>query len=89
MKKLFVVISDNGLLGAGNATRQSLDKLKDNGFEQVNHSEDFLNAMSNEENAFFLPKNEQDIESLYDETNGFSISYYKKEAILQAYAKTK
>ena len=86
--KLFVILSDNGSLRVGNTTRQSLDKLKDNGFEQVNHSEDFLNAMSNEENAFFLPKNEQDIESLYDETNVFSISYNKKESLLQAYAKT-
>ena len=85
--KLFVILSDNGLLKAGNTTRQTLDKLKAN-FEQVNHGEDFLNALSNEENAFFLPKNEQDIESLYDETNVFSISYIKKESLLQAYAKT-
>ena len=85
--KLFVILSDNGLLKAGNTTRQSLDKLEAN-FEQVNHGEDFLNALSNEENAFFLPKNEQDIESLYDETNVFSISYTKKESLLQAYAKT-
>ena len=86
MKKLFVVISDNGSLRAGNATRQSLDKLKDNGFEPINYSEDFLNAMSNEENAFFLPKNEQDIESLYDETNQFSLDYSTKEKLLRAYA---
>ena len=85
--KLFVILSDNGLLKAGNTTRQSLDKLEAN-FEQVNHGEDFLNALSNEENAFFLPENEQDIESLYDETNVFSISYNKKESLLQAYAKT-
>ena len=85
--KLFVILSDNGLLKAGNTTRQSLDKLEAN-FEQVNHGEDFLNALSNEENAFFLPKNEQDIESLYDETNVFSISYIKKESLLRAYAKT-
>ena len=85
--KLFVILSDNGLLKAGNTTRQSLDKLEAN-FEQVNHGEDFLNALSNEENAFFLPKNEQDIESLYDETNVFSISYTKKESLLRAYAKT-
>ena len=85
--KLFVILSDNGLLKAGNTTHQTLDKLKAN-FEQVNHGDDFLNAMSNEENAFFLPKNEQDIESLYDETNVFSISYIKKESLLQAYAKT-
>ena len=87
--KLFVILSDNGSLRAGSVTRQSLDKLKYNGgFAQVNHSEDFLCAMSNEENAFFLPKNEQDIESLYDETNVCSISYIKKESLLQAYAKT-
>ena len=85
--KLFVILSDNGLLKAGNTTRQSLDKLKAN-FEQVNHSEDFLCALAVEENAFFLPKNEQDIESLYDETNVFSIRYTKKESLLQAYAKT-
>ena len=81
--KLFVILSDNGLLKAGHTTRQNLDKL--NGFEQVNHSDDLLNALSNDENAFFLPKNEQDIESLYDETNVFSLSYHKKESLLQAY----
>ena len=86
--KLFVILSDNGLLKAGNTTRQSLDKLEANGFTPVSYSEDFLNALSNEENAFFLPKNEQDIESLCDETNVFSISYTKKESLLQAYAKT-
>ena len=86
--KLFVILSDNGLLKAGNTTRQSLDKLEANGFTPVSYSEDFLCAMSNEENVFFLPKNAQDIESLYDETNFFSISYIKKESLLQAYAKT-
>ena len=85
MEKLFVVISDNGLLRAGSVTRQSLDKLEAN-FEQVNHGDDFLNAMSNEENAFFLPKNEQDIESLYDETSVFSLDYSTKEKLLRAYA---
>ena len=84
----FVILSDNGLLKAGNTTRQGLDKLKST-FEEVNHGEDFLNAMSNEENVFFLPKNAQDIESLYDETNVCSISYTKKEKILQAYIKAK
>ena len=86
--KLFVILSDNGLLKAGNTTHQTLDKLKANGFEQVNYSEDFLCTLTDCGNAFFLPKNEQDIESLYDETNGFSISYTKKESLLQAYAKT-
>ena len=84
----FVILSDNGLLKAGNTTRQSLDKLEANGFTPVSYSEDFLCAMSNEENVFFLPKNAQDIESLYDECNVFSISYIKKESLLQAYAKT-
>ena len=86
--ELFVILSDNGLLKAGNATHQTLVKLKANGFEQVNYSEDFLYALADDGNAFFLPKNEQDIESLYDETNGFSISHTKKESLLQAYAKT-
>ena len=86
MKKLFVVISDNGSLRAGNATHKNLDKLKDKGFEQVNHSEDFLNTLSNGENAFFLPRNEQDIQNLYDETNLFSIDYFTKEKLLRAYA---
>ena len=62
--KLFVILSDNGSLRAGNTTRQSLDKLEANGFTPVSYSEDFLNAMSNEENAFFLPQGEQDIEVL-------------------------
>ena len=86
--KLFVILSDNGLLKAGNTTRQSLDKLEANGFTPVSYSEDFLCALGDEENAFFLPQNQQDIESLYDETNVFSISYSKKESLLQAYAKT-
>ena len=83
--KLFVVLSDNGLLRAGHTTRQNLDKLKANGFEHVNYSDDFLSALSNDEDAFFLPQGVQDIESLYDETSVFSISYFKKESLLQAY----
>ena len=85
--KLFVILSDNGSLRAGTATRQSLDKVKANGFEEVNYTEDFLNALGNEENAFFLPAGVQDIENLYDETNISSLSYHKKESLLQAYAK--
>ena len=81
----FVILSDNGLLKAGNTTRESLAKLKANGFEEVNHSEDFLNALSSEENVFFLPAGVQDIENLYDETNISSLSYFKKEKLLQAY----
>ena len=83
----FVILSDEGSLRAGNTTRQNLDKLKANGFEEVNYTEDFLNALGNEENVFFLPQGVQDIESLYDECNVFSLSYSKKESLLQAYAK--
>ena len=86
--KLFVILSDGGLLKAGSATLQNLDKLKASGFEQVHHTEDFLNVLGNEENAFFLPSGVQDIENLYDETNIFSLSYFKKEKLLQAYTKT-
>ena len=85
--KLFVILSDTGLLRAGTTTRQNLDKLKAAGFEEVHHSEDFLNALGSEENAFFLPQGVQDIENLYDETSVFSISYHKKESLQQAYAK--
>ncbi len=81
----FVILSDNGALRAGSVTRQGLDKLEANGFTPVSYGEDFLCAMSNDENVFFLPKNEQDIERLYDECNVFSLSYSKKEKLLQAY----
>ena len=54
--KLFVILSDNGLLKAGNTTHQTLDKLKANGFTPVSYNEDFLCALADEENAFFLPK---------------------------------
>ena len=84
----FVILSDEGLLKAGNTTRESLAKLKANGFEEVNYTEDFLNALGNEENVFFLPQGEPDIENLYDETNISSLSYFKKEQIVRAYTKT-
>ena len=82
---VFAIISDEGSLRAGNTTRQSLAKLKANGFTPVNHGEDFLCALAVDENVFFLPKNEQDIERLYDECNVSSLSYSKKEKLLQAY----
>ena len=85
----FVILSDEGSLRAGNTTRQNLDKLKANGFEEVNYTEDFLNALGNEENVFFLPAGVQDIENLYDETNISSLSYFKKEQIVRAYTKAK
>ena len=81
----FVILSDEGSLRAGNTTRQDLVKLKANGFTPVNHGEDFLCALADGENVFFLPKNEQDINRLYDECNVFSLSYSKKEKLLQAY----
>lgn len=85
--KLFVILSDNGLLKAGTTTREGLDKLKANGLTPVKYSDDFLNALSNDENAFFLPKDGQDIENLYDITSAFSIGYFTKESLLQAYTK--
>ena len=85
----FVILSDNGSLRAGNTTREGLDKLKANDFTPVSCGEDFLCALADAENVFFLPKNEQEIESLYDETNVFSLSHARKEAILQAYATEK
>ena len=87
--KSFVILSDEGSLRAGSATPQNLDKLKASGFEQVHHSEDFLCALADGENVFFLPQGEQDIESLYDECNVFSLSYFKKEQIVRAYTKAK
>ena len=83
--KLFTIISDAGLLKAGNIAKQKLDELKANGFEKVNHGEDFLNTLTNGEYAVFIPESEEDIESLYDETNMYSLSYTSKERILHAY----
>ena len=82
---VFAIISDEGSLRAGNTTRQSLAKLKANGFEQVNYSEDFLCALADSEYAVFIPKNEKDIECLYDETNIFSLSYHTVELLLNRY----
>ena len=81
----FVILSDEGSLRAGNTTRQSLAKLKANGFEQVNYSEDFLCALADGENAVFIPKNKNDIECLYDETNISSLSYHAVEVLLGRY----
>ena len=81
----FVIISDGGSLRAGNTTRQGLAKLKANGFEQVNYSEDFLCALAVGEYAVFIAENEKDIECLYDETNIFSLSYHAVELLLNRY----
>ena len=82
---VFAIISDEGSLRAGNTTRQSLAKLKANGFEQVNYSEDFLCALAVDENAIFIAENEKDIECLYDEANIFSLSYHAVEVLLGRY----
>ena len=81
----FVILSDEGSLRAGNTTRQSLAKLKANGFEQVNYSEDFLCALADSEYAIFIAENEKDIERLYDETNICSLSYHTVELLLNRY----
>ena len=81
----FVILSDAGSLRAGNTTLPSLDKLKANGFEQVNYSEDFLCALADGEYAIFIAGNEKDIECLYDETNISSLSYRAVEVLLGRY----
>ena len=82
---VFAIISDEGSLRAGNTTRQGLDKLKANGFEQVNYSEDFLCALAVGETAIFIAENEKDIECLYDGANIFSLSYHAVELLLNRY----
>ena len=84
---VFAIISDGGVLKATNITRKKVDALKANGFEQVYYGEDFLNALCTGEYAIFLPKNAEDIEGLYDETNVYSLIYTVKEKLLQAYTK--
>ena len=81
----FVILSDEGSLRAGNTTRQGLDKIKANGFTQVDHGEGFLCALAVGENAVFIAENEKDIECLYDETNIFSLSYHAVELLLNRY----
>ena len=63
---VFAIISDAGALKAGNIAQQKINALKANGFGQVSHSEDLLNALSNKEYAIFTPKSEEDIEALHD-----------------------
>ena len=82
---VFAIISDGGALKAGNVAKQKISTLEANGFQRVNHGEDFLSALSNDEYAIFLPKSEEDIQALYDEANIFSISYGMKEKLLHAY----
>ena len=82
---VFAIISDGGKLLGGVTHETKVNALKDNGFEQTNHSEDFLNALTNDEYAVFIPKNEEDIECLYDETNMFSLPYHTVELLLNRY----
>lgn len=82
---VFAIISDGGKLLGGVVTHAKVSTLKDNGFEQVNHSEDFLNALANHEYAIFIVKNEKDIECLYDETNMFSLPYRTIEILINRY----
>ena len=82
---VFAIISDGGKLLGGVTHETKVSTLKDNGFEQVNHSEDFLNALANHEYAIFIAENEKDIECLYDETNIYSLSYHAVELLLNRY----
>ena len=82
---VFAIISDGGKLLGGVMPPAKVSTLKANGFEQVNYSEDFLNALADSEYAIFIPKNKNDIECLYDETNIYSLSYHTVELLLNRY----
>ena len=82
---VFAIISDGGKLLGGVMPPAKVSTLKANGFEQVNYSEDFLNALADSEYAIFIAENEKDIECLYDETNIFSLSYQAVEVLLGRY----
>lgn len=76
MKQTFVIASMNGNLRSGALLDSTLEKLKaDVTVEKCEYAEDFLNALANEETAIFIPKNEEEIMQLFDETNIFSLSY--------------
>ena len=82
---VFAIISDGGKLLGGVMPPAKVSTLKANGFEQVNYSEDFLCALADSEYAVFIPKNKNDIECLYDETNISSLSYHAVEVLLNRY----
>ena len=82
---VFAIISDGGKLLGGVMPPAKVSTLKANGFEQVNYSEDFLCALADSEYAVFIPKNKNDIECLYDETNIYSLSYHTVELLLNRY----
>ena len=48
---VFAIISDGGKLLGGVTHETKVSTLKDNGFEQVYHIEDFLNALANRAGA--------------------------------------
>lgn len=82
---VFAIISDGGKLLSGVMHETNVSTLKAGGFEQVNHSEDFLNALADSEYAVFIPENEKDIECLYDETNISSLPCHVIELLLNRY----
>ena len=82
---VFAIISDGGKLLSGVTHETKVSTLKDNGFEQVRHSEDFLNALSNHEYAVFIAESEKDIECLYDETNMSSLPHRMVEILINRY----
>ena len=82
---VFAIISDGGKLLGGVMHETNVSTLKADGFEQVNHGEDFLNALADSEYAIFIPENEKDIECLYDETNIFSLPYRTVEILINRY----
>ena len=82
---VFAIISDGGKLLGGTMCKTKINTLKDNGFEHVNHSEDFLNALAEGEYAIFLPVSEEDIQSLGDETNMYGLPCSTVELLLNRY----
>lgn len=82
---VFAIISDGGKLLSGIASETKISTLKSNGFEQVNYSEDFLNALADDEYAIFIPKNEKDVECLYDSTHISSLPHHIVMMLLDKY----
>lgn len=81
----FVIISDEGLLRAGNISHERLDKLMAAGIYHARYTDDFVRDLSEERYSLFLPRNHRDIERLYDETNSFGLSWSAKERLLEEY----
>lgn len=83
---IFAIVSKGGKLLGGFMHETTVNTLKAEGFEQVNYSEDFLNALADSENAIFIPENEKAIECLYDETSIDSLPYPAVELLLNRYS---